>query len=96
MDLLEIISDIGWFALLVVLFIRIRMIEKEVENIKSWEMFTKICVVRFVEGKEEENKALDLAIEALQDPTRDDLGDCNRCRYVISGNSYSIIYRTYQ
>ena len=30
------------------------------------------------------HEALDLAIEALQEPTRDELGDCTLCRYVGS------------
>lgn len=57
-SLWEIISDIGWFALLVVLFIRIRMIEKEVENIKSWEMFAKtaICAIEFRSDEETESE----------------------------------------
>lgn len=55
-NLWEIISDIGWFALLVVLFIRIRMIEKEVENIKSWEMFAKICAIKFRSDEEAESE----------------------------------------
>lgn len=37
------ITIIAQWITIVCLIIRMRMIEKEVENIKSWEMFAKIC-----------------------------------------------------
>lgn len=52
----EIISDIVWVVLLIILIIRIHLIEKEVENIKSWEMFAKICAIRFRSDEETESE----------------------------------------
>lgn len=49
--MLEIITTIIQWMLIICLIIRIRIVEKEVENIKSWEPFVTILNSKIGEKK---------------------------------------------